>query len=381
MPVTVCWAAKGGSGTTVVTATLALSCPTDSLLVDLDGELPAVLGLSEPAGQGVADWLASDAPPGALDDLAVDVDRTTRLIPRGSATPDRPRRVGGPSSSTGSPRAPRRSSTPAAGPPPAAPAGRRRPHPARHSRLLPRAASRRGRRRAGPTASCWSSSRAQSLRAVRRRTRGRRAGRGRGQPRPGHRPRRRRRPARRPAPPAAVPGTARCGMNERARASESALRRLGSLVHHCRVGRVAQSDGAPVSVAPPRRAARRRAVPRRRGRARRRRRRRARPPPPRRAARQRHGRRTSRARRRRPPRRPRRARRRCSPTRRSTRSSSTPTATSGSSATVTSIAAVTWRPSDLAVVVERILAPLGRRLDRTSRSSTPGSRMARGCAP
>ena len=89
MPVTVCWAAKGGSGTTVVAATIALSCPTDSLLIDLDGELPAVLGLSEPAGQGVADWLSSDAPPGALDDLAIPVDRTTRLIPRGSAMPDR----------------------------------------------------------------------------------------------------------------------------------------------------------------------------------------------------------------------------------------------------------------------------------------------------
>ena len=89
MPVTVCWAAKGGSGTTVVAATLALACRTDSLLVDLDGELPAVLGLPEPAGQGVADWLASDAPPGALADLAVDVDRTTRLVPRGARPVDR----------------------------------------------------------------------------------------------------------------------------------------------------------------------------------------------------------------------------------------------------------------------------------------------------
>ena len=52
MPVTVCWSVKGGSGTTVVAATLALSCPTASLLVDLDGELPAVLGLPEPSGQG-----------------------------------------------------------------------------------------------------------------------------------------------------------------------------------------------------------------------------------------------------------------------------------------------------------------------------------------
>ncbi len=89
MPVTVCWAAKGGSGTTVVTATLALSCPVPSLLVDLAGELPAVLGITEPPGQGIADWLRSDAPPDALDDLAVEVDRTTRLIPVGTAPVDR----------------------------------------------------------------------------------------------------------------------------------------------------------------------------------------------------------------------------------------------------------------------------------------------------
>lgn len=89
MPVTICWALKGGSGTTVVAATIALACPTQSLLVDLDGELPAVLGLPEPPGQGVADWLASDAPPGALDDLTIDVDRTTRLIPLGSRPLDR----------------------------------------------------------------------------------------------------------------------------------------------------------------------------------------------------------------------------------------------------------------------------------------------------
>lgn len=83
MPVTVLWAAKGGSGTTVVTASLALSCPTDSLLVDLAGDLPAALGVTEPTGQGVGDWLDSDAPASALADLAVDVGRTTRLIPRG----------------------------------------------------------------------------------------------------------------------------------------------------------------------------------------------------------------------------------------------------------------------------------------------------------
>ena len=36
--VTICWAAKGGSGTTVVTAALALSSASPTLLVDLDGD-------------------------------------------------------------------------------------------------------------------------------------------------------------------------------------------------------------------------------------------------------------------------------------------------------------------------------------------------------
>jgi len=83
VPVTVLWAAKGGSGTTVVTAGLALACTTECVLVDLAGDLPTALGVAEPSGQGVGDWLRSDAPPSALADVAVEVDRTTRLIPRG----------------------------------------------------------------------------------------------------------------------------------------------------------------------------------------------------------------------------------------------------------------------------------------------------------
>ena len=159
VPVTVCWAAKGGSGTTVVAATIALACPTDSLLVDLDGELPAVLGLPEPAGQGVADWLVVRCP------ARRPRRPRRRRRPHDPAHPPRVRA----SRSTGAGslgrarrvarRAARhRSSTPA---PPAPPvrARRRRPQPARHPRLLPRAAPRRGRRRAGPTASCSSPSR------------------------------------------------------------------------------------------------------------------------------------------------------------------------------------------------------------------------------
>ena len=55
--VTLCWAAKGGSGTTVVAAALAIASPTPTLLVDLDGEVPTVLGMPQPDRPGVADWL------------------------------------------------------------------------------------------------------------------------------------------------------------------------------------------------------------------------------------------------------------------------------------------------------------------------------------
>jgi hypothetical protein len=79
--VTICWAAKGGSGTTVVTAALALSSASPTLLVDLDGELPAVLGVAPSERPGVADWLESDASPDQLSELFVDVGRRHRLLP------------------------------------------------------------------------------------------------------------------------------------------------------------------------------------------------------------------------------------------------------------------------------------------------------------
>ncbi len=59
--VTVCWGVKGGSGTTVVAATLAVlgarSGPT--LLIDLGGDSAAALGLPDGQGPGVAEWLRS----------------------------------------------------------------------------------------------------------------------------------------------------------------------------------------------------------------------------------------------------------------------------------------------------------------------------------
>ena len=85
-----CWSVKGGSGTTVVAATLALilarSSASGAVAVDLGGDLPAVLGLPEPEGPGIADWLRADADvlPDALRRLEVDAGRALRLLPRGS---------------------------------------------------------------------------------------------------------------------------------------------------------------------------------------------------------------------------------------------------------------------------------------------------------
>ena len=86
----VCWSSKGGSGTTVVSAALALvtARPHASLLVDLHGDLPAALGMAEPSGPGVGDWLASPvADAAALLGLAVPVCEGLDLLPAGCPAP------------------------------------------------------------------------------------------------------------------------------------------------------------------------------------------------------------------------------------------------------------------------------------------------------
>lgn len=86
-----CWSVKGGSGTTVVAAALGLvlarSSPGGAALADLGGDLPAVLGLPEPTGPGVWEWLATDddVAPDALGRLGLDAGAGLRLLPRGSA--------------------------------------------------------------------------------------------------------------------------------------------------------------------------------------------------------------------------------------------------------------------------------------------------------
>ncbi len=79
--VILCWAAKGGSGATVVAAALALTSGRPTLLVDLDGELPAALGIPEPDRPGIDDWLASDAPASHLSDLQIALDPHVDLLP------------------------------------------------------------------------------------------------------------------------------------------------------------------------------------------------------------------------------------------------------------------------------------------------------------
>ncbi len=88
----VCWAAKGGSGTTVVACALGLGFGSRSqpaTLVDLSGDCATALGMDEPTGPGVVDWLASPtAGPTDLVRLAVPSPRRgCNSIPRGTAGP------------------------------------------------------------------------------------------------------------------------------------------------------------------------------------------------------------------------------------------------------------------------------------------------------
>ncbi len=59
---TICWSVKGGSGTTVVAAGLAVllrRTASQVVALDLAGDLPAALGVAEPPGPGVHEWLAA----------------------------------------------------------------------------------------------------------------------------------------------------------------------------------------------------------------------------------------------------------------------------------------------------------------------------------
>jgi hypothetical protein len=93
-----CWSVKGGVGTTVVAAALAVQLAHDGapgvVLADLAGDLPAVLGLAEPDSPGLAGWLAAGpgVPADALARIEVDVAPGLALLPRGDG-PLRPERA------------------------------------------------------------------------------------------------------------------------------------------------------------------------------------------------------------------------------------------------------------------------------------------------
>jgi hypothetical protein len=85
-----CWSSKGGAGTTVVAATLALvlgrSRADGALLADLAGDAPAALGLCDPDSPGLAGWLSAgpDVPPDALHRIEVRAADGVGLLHRGT---------------------------------------------------------------------------------------------------------------------------------------------------------------------------------------------------------------------------------------------------------------------------------------------------------
>ncbi len=85
--VVACWSPKGGSGTTVVACGIAALLaraepPAGALLVDLAGDAAAVLGVADPSGPGLTEWLAAGADVGAsaLARLEVEAAPGLRLL-------------------------------------------------------------------------------------------------------------------------------------------------------------------------------------------------------------------------------------------------------------------------------------------------------------
>jgi hypothetical protein len=86
---TILISSKGGNCTTVTTASFALhqaATGARTILIDLCGDLPAVLGLAEPQGPGINDWLAEESNTTGSDLLSLGTvtSDTVLLIHRGS---------------------------------------------------------------------------------------------------------------------------------------------------------------------------------------------------------------------------------------------------------------------------------------------------------
>lgn len=91
-----CWSAKGGSGTTVVSVALAAvlsrSSPSGAVVADLAGDVPTVLGMADPSGPGLGEWLAAGeaVPADALSRLELAGPAGLRVLPAGGADADPP---------------------------------------------------------------------------------------------------------------------------------------------------------------------------------------------------------------------------------------------------------------------------------------------------
>ena len=94
-----CWSAKGGSGTTVMAIALATmrgrESEQGSLLIDLAGDCPSAMGLPEPTGPGITDWLLAGAevPSDALGRIEHQVSEQVALLSMGRGAPQGTDRV------------------------------------------------------------------------------------------------------------------------------------------------------------------------------------------------------------------------------------------------------------------------------------------------
>jgi hypothetical protein len=76
-----CWSVKGGSGTSVVAALLAVAAAQKqtTLLVDVDGDQPAIFGVPNPSA-GFREWWQSGLGADALCRLSTEISPTLRLV-------------------------------------------------------------------------------------------------------------------------------------------------------------------------------------------------------------------------------------------------------------------------------------------------------------
>jgi hypothetical protein len=88
----VCWSVKGGSGTSVVACALAVVLASErgaGTIIDSIGDAPAILGMPEPTGLGIRDWMMQRSDErGSIDALRQRCTDGVDLIPRGSSHGD-----------------------------------------------------------------------------------------------------------------------------------------------------------------------------------------------------------------------------------------------------------------------------------------------------